>query len=79
VSFVAITISVASQWVFVVVVVAAAAASAVYFVIDSVQKLLVTPSYQIPDYYYGDQDGPGKFGFIQAPDEADSPRRLHRN
>jgi hypothetical protein len=39
VSFAAITLSVASQWVFIVVV------AIVEFVIDSVRKLLVTPSY----------------------------------
>jgi hypothetical protein len=39
VSFVAITLCVASQWVFIVV--------SVYFVIDSVRKLLDTPSYKV--------------------------------
>jgi uncharacterized protein HemY len=39
VSFAAITLCVASQWVFIVVVVVV-----VYFVIDSVRKLLDTPS-----------------------------------
>jgi hypothetical protein len=42
VSFAAITFCVASQQVFVVVVVVVA----LYFVIDSVRKLLDTPSYQ---------------------------------
>jgi hypothetical protein len=44
VSFAAITLCVASQRVAVVVVAAAAAA---YFVIDSVRKLLDTPSYSV--------------------------------
>jgi hypothetical protein len=43
VSFAGITLCVASQRVFVVVVVVVAAAA--YFVIDSVRKLLGTPSY----------------------------------
>jgi len=43
VSFAAITLCVASQQVFVVV----AAAAAAYFVIDSVRKLLDTPSYSV--------------------------------
>jgi hypothetical protein len=43
VSFATITLCVASQQVFVVVAVAVAAA--IYFIIDSVQKLLDTPSY----------------------------------
>jgi hypothetical protein len=43
VSFAAITLCVASQQVFVVV----AAAAAAYFVIDSVRKLLDTPSYTV--------------------------------
>jgi hypothetical protein len=42
VSFTAITICVASQWVFIVV--------NIYFVIDSVQKLLDTPSYTLLDW-----------------------------
>jgi hypothetical protein len=45
VSFVAITLCVASEQVFIVVV--------AYFVIDSVRKLLDTPSYQIICYGYG--------------------------
>jgi hypothetical protein len=44
VSFVAITIFVASQQVFIVV---------VYFVIDSVRKLLDTPSYAVADSRQG--------------------------
>jgi hypothetical protein len=43
VSFAAITLYVASQRVFIVV--------SVYFVIDSVRKLLVTPSYIIRAYW----------------------------
>jgi hypothetical protein len=44
VSFAAITLCIAFQRVFIFVVVVAAAAAAVYFVIDSVRKLLGTPS-----------------------------------
>jgi hypothetical protein len=45
VSFAAITLCVASQRVITVVVAAAAVAAAAYFVIDSVRKILDTPSY----------------------------------
>jgi hypothetical protein len=45
VSFAAITLCVASQWLFVVVVVVVVV---VYFFIDSVRKLLYTPSYSVP-------------------------------
>jgi uncharacterized protein HemY len=47
VSFAAITLCVASQRVFIVVVVVVVVV--VYFVIDSVRKLLDTPSYFPPD------------------------------
>jgi uncharacterized protein HemY len=45
--FATISLCVASQRVFVVVVVVAA----IYFVMDSVQKLLDTPSYQTEGYF----------------------------
>jgi hypothetical protein len=40
------------------------------------EALCAQLTYQIPDY--GDRDGPRNVGFIQTPDVADSPRRLHR-